>query len=304
MNYIHFSGGGTKGIGQLGFYSKIHGRMKFDVGSGVSIGAAILLPCLMGKHEDAIRMFDGINLRTFFNVPPVTRRGKIHPIAIWRALQGKSLGDQDNLVDRIREIVSEQEFEDWKANSGQKAYVGSVDFGTGSLIVRELSELSYEDMLMAVLASASIPIYTEPVTHFGLYEYDGGVRSHVIAAEALSRHMEPTKRPAMALSVAVFTRPEQPVHDKIWRVSQKKIEAQASILERALDLMAKEISRNDEQLHKEYCDNHSIGCKNVFLPNILRSPYDVDEARLHALYYEGLKEGDAFVEWLDGKTLL
>lgn len=293
--YIHFSGGGTKGIGQLGFYSAIHGHMHFNVGSGVSIGAAILLPCLMGKHQEAVNMFDGIELSTFFNVPPVNERGKLTLKSVWRAIRGKSLGDQDNLVVRMREIVTEEEFEEWKALSGQRAYVGSVDLGSGKQVVRALHEMGYEDMLMAVLASASIPVYTEPVTHFGLYEYDGGIRSHIIAWDVLKMEKAGQGSDDEAESLAVFTRPENHRDRDLWRPASKRLETQASILSRTIDVMNREISKNDETLHEAYCWEHGLVCRNIFLPSLLKSPYDVDENRLQALYYEGIKLGEKYL---------
>jgi len=281
MGYIlHLSGGGTKGIGQLGACLSLHDRgIRYKGGSGISIGAVLLLPVLMGKIDDAIDLMDGIELDDFFRIPPVNDDGKLTGRAITRALTGKDLGDQSRLMDRIREIISEGDFEDWKKHSGQDAYIGSVDYLTGKLVIRNLRDLYYEDMPYAILASASIPIFTEPVTRFGMYEHDGGVRAHIIASEinkVMGREGD--------TSISIYTRPED---YEIKYSPKKRLGHLPSILNRTVDIMNIEISKNDELANENTCNEIGIENLNIFLPSVLESPYDVNFDRMRKLLKEG-----------------
>lgn len=59
-------------------------------------------------------------------------------------------------VDTIKKIMGERD------GYARKAYVTSVDFNTGDPLVFSSDEVSYEDLAIAAMGSASIPVVFPP----------------------------------------------------------------------------------------------------------------------------------------------
>lgn len=281
--HIGFSGGGTKIAGLLGVAEEIYAKYRPSIVSGVSSGAVIAALCVTSKiGTSKIReLILNMTPETFFRCPPQNKRGGLSWYAIKQLIKGKpNIGDQSRLYDLLMENISQK---DWKSYVNSPftpgCVVGMVDLVDGSRQYPNLKFYPREKAMKYVLASASIPVFSAPVTQFKSMLVDGGLRDHCPTARVLKMY------PKIKKSISVYTRPETV---KLTDFNGGNV---INVMSRTIDIMNAEISKNDEYQEKEIAKERGINHKIIYLPSIMESVYDTDPTRLRALYERGRKEG-------------
>lgn len=279
MKLLSISGGSTKIAGLFGVAKAINEKnYNPDIYVGISAGSVLALPIMLGKWKETEKMILNLSLDDFFINKPVNEKGKLTLNAIGRVITGKiSLGTQD-VGKAIRKIVSEKEFESLK-KTDKKIFVGTVNFHTGKREYFNVLEYNFVEALALINASASIPLFVEPVKFKGQLYFDGGVRDHSGANIILNQFSE------LKEVVSIYSR-SSIAGLKEWSPSDL-----FSVLERTVDIMSNEISQNDEQLERVYCENNNIKLSTYYLPIMLKTLYDVNKERLNELLLTGYNEG-------------
>lgn len=276
MIALHISGGATKITGLYGAVKCVYDNgINPDIITGVSAGSLLSLPVMLGKFSEIENILNNITLDTFFNEKPVNEKGKLTLGAKYRFITNKNyLGRQDNIIKLIKSVISTQDFYSFK-EMNKDIYVGAVSFNTGKRKYFKLSELTYGEYIKSVMASSAIPVFIPPVRISGEDYYDGGVRDHIGTHWALDNIENITT------CISIFSRPENIELDN-WN-----IDGVTSVLSRHEEIRNMEISKNDEILSDFICKEKGIKHIKIFLPNIMKSLYDVDPERLKLLYHTG-----------------
>lgn len=284
MKHLGISGGSTKIAGLAGAAYELIENCNYqpDVISGISAGSILALPIIFKKWSQIENTVKNLKLSDFFKIAPVNSEGRFTFKAILRLIFGKeSLGSEKNLLHKIREFISEEEFSQYKQDVTMPVvYIGAVDFATGSRKYFNLKEVQYCEYLQIVLASASIPIFCESVKmkngNDDMYLFDCGVRDHIATPWILQNVKNVTE------SVSIYSRPEDYKLGEKWQPNDV-----LKTLERYVDITNVEISKSDEMLEDLLCEKLNVKQTKIFLPKILTSLYDVDHTRLVALYDAG-----------------
>lgn len=281
MKVLGLSGGSTKGIGTLGVCEELSKKgIEWDRIVGTSVGAILSVPIAMKKFDEASDVFLNLKVKDMFNVSPLTKKGKFNIFSIFYLLKNKlAIGDMSNVKKLIKSIITEEVFEEYKKGDYAECYVVSVDLNSGSVVSVNVKEVSYKDYLEYTLASSSIPVFTMPVMIGDHVLYDGGVRDHVANHTLMQDVTE---------CWTIFTRPEKV------QLGNWKPKGIVDVLQRTIDVMNLEISKNDELKINTICDRKSIPNYKIYLPNILESLYDTDNNRLLELYEKGKEIGKNF----------
>lgn len=279
MKHLGISGGGTKIGGLFGAAeSLLEKGYQPDIISGISAGAILAVPLALGKLDQIREIVLNLELDTFFNKKPVNKKGKITLGAIWNIITGKPyLGRQDNVRKVLSQVVSKMDFVEYQLGDYPVCIVGAIDFLTGKREYINLKDtkLSYEDFLHYVNASGSIPVFTAAEEIGGKYLYDGGVRDH-IGTPWMLQNFE------IKETVSIYSRPQD------FNISDNSKPKNAlDVLQKTIDIMNVEISKNDEAQEDTICKNKHIKQTKLFLPRIMQSVYDVDKGRLRANYLKG-----------------
>lgn len=278
MKLLALSGGSTKGAGILGLCEALLKTGKnYDHIIGTSVGAILAVPVAMEKFKVVKEIFLNLELSDFFNTCPVKNNGDINTVpALIQLIKSKyAIGDMSKLKDLISSVIDEDTFYKYVLEDYPTCYVATVDLVTGQHCIINLKKCSYDMYLEYVLASSSIPVFTEPVEINDHIFYDGGIRSHVAAIELLKKY------PYTECTV-VFARPQDYKLDVAWK--PKNI---IDILQRTIDIMNIEISKKDENDIIRHCEKNCISCNIYYLPTVLTSLYDTDNKRLKELYKKG-----------------
>lgn len=285
MKHLGISGGSTKIAGLTGAALEVIKTYKYqpDIISGISAGSILALPIVLGKWDMLEKAVKNLKLSDFFDIAPVNSKGKFTFKAIWRLIIGKSsLGRQKNLINKLKEFVSEVEYTQYQHSENMPTiYIGTVDFKTGSRYYFNLKDVkyTYEMYLKIVLASSSIPIFIEEVDmnidNKQVYLFDGGVRDHIGTPWILQNVKGITE------TISIYARPEDYKIEE-WRPSNV-----LSVLERYVDIVNVETSKSDEMLEDLLCEAKKIKQTKIFLPQVLTSLYDTDNVRLSILFNRG-----------------
>ncbi len=285
MKILNISGGGTKIGGLFGVAEALMNirKVQFDVISGVSAGAILAVPLAIGKFQQVRELVLDYSMHDFFKNAPVTEDGKIKASAIFRIVRGcLGLGDQSKLKETLSKIVTRRDFSKYVNGSEfPVCWLGVVDLYTGEKEYYNCKELLYEEYLEIVLASSSIPVFSDPVRFRGKLLVDGGVRDHIGSVEMLEKYKKATD------VYSIFSRPmDYKAIDIAWKPKNL-----LSILARTIDIMNIEISKSDESETDLICLERGINHNKYYLPRIMKSVYDVDPERLYAIYEAGHDEG-------------
>lgn len=294
MKHLGISGGGTKIGGLFGVVETLYAKGFIpDIISGISAGAILSVPVALGKFEQIRELVLHLTLDDFFSKKPVKEKGSLTPGALWNAASGKPyLGRQENLEKKIRSVISESEFNEYKRNKKYPVCViGTVDFITGGRKFINLKRTDYALFPKLVNASASLPVFTNGIQTnidgINTYLYDGGVREHIATAWVLD---ESEFKDKITESVSVFSRPQD------YKVLPSGFEDKniMKILERYVEITNVEISKNDEYKLDEICKAKNIRSTKLFLPRIMKSTYDTNRERLLLMYMAGKAEGEKY----------
>jgi predicted acylesterase/phospholipase RssA len=304
MKHLGISGGGTKIVGLFAAAEVIirEKNYKPDLISGISAGAILSVPLAMEKWELLHKFFKNVKLDAFFNVPPVKPDGSFRPLhTLWQIITCRHyLGEQYNLEESLSQVIPQNDFNNYKSNAAYApCVVGAVDFIHGERVYVNLKEVSYENFLSMVNASASLPVFTPgikrgPINDFEgetrpkegdtLVLFDGGVRDHSPSL----RMLESTKW-NITETCTIFSRPED--NEILNPTSGDKTFPKnlLDVLNKFVDITNTEISKDDERMEKAFlAANPRIKDHGrYFLPAIMHGVYDVDSSRLMQLYNAG-----------------
>lgn len=287
MKHLGMSGGSTKIAGLCGAAYQVIEKYGYkpDVISGISAGSILTMPIVFKKWEMLEKTVKNLKLTDFFDINPVNENGSFTIRGVLRVIFGKeSLGSELNLIKELKEFITPSEFDEYKSNADMPpVYIGTVDFANAGRQFFNLKNVDYDTFLKVVLASSSIPIFTESVklknsdSQEMMYLFDGGVRQHIATPWVLQNVANITE------SVSIYSRPEN--YD-IGTWSPGNV---LDVLERYVDITNVEISKSDETLEDLLCEKLNVKQTKIFLPKVLTSLYDVDPIRLTALYNAGMQ---------------
>lgn len=283
LKHIGFSGAGfaVSGIAGAGYHLLKKG-FKPDVVSGVSSGAILtFLICASKKPVDDLKFHSiGFKSSHVFTHPPFNKKGKITIRSIWNAITKNYLSKQDKLDDLLRSIISEKDWVDYVNNdTTPEGVIMSVDLLSGSRIILKLKELSYEEVIKNVVASASIPVFVNPVEYKDYILVDGGVRNHILTEWILDNYN-------IGESISIFSRPE----DFKKPINKEKIKSTYGVLERTIEIMQFEISKSDQQLAELKAQQKNVNYKTIYIENILDNVYEEDKYKQIELFFKGVDE--------------
>jgi len=297
---LNLSGAGTKISGLAGacdYIFNVLGYRPTDI-SGISSGGILGIPIALRKW-DILREFTQIfTIDDIFDSIPINKKNKISITAKFRALFGRSsFGTQNNLPLTISRIVSKEDFIRYQEGEFPNVWIGSVDFKTGSRFIINIKDkkYSYDDFLLLINASASIPLAVEGVHFKNMILYDGGVRNHILSPWMLENISNITE------VISVFARPQNYEHilDSDWSDHNM-----ISVFTRLTDIDAIEISKKDE-IEEKYLlelisgrEKRTIKNKQIFIPYIIKELYDTNPTKLRKLYNFGFKSAtNTLVDW-------
>lgn len=277
MNLLSFSGGATK-ISSFAARGKkiLESGYKPDIAAGLSSGALIIVPLLLGKHEMLKERTTNLKLSDIFDKNPVNEKGKITLQGYARGLTKGSFGSMKNLEKTIQEFVSEEEFYCIVAKKDfPLCYAGVTNVTKSEFKLVKLNDLNYKGFIKTLVASATIPLYCPPIKIGKDFYYDGGLIHHNPAIEVLRKYPTSIKE-----VVSVYSRP-QDVKDYDPAYNGESL---GRNLSKTLDILQLAISKQDELSEKEFCDARNIKITQYFSPKITKGVYDVDSKRLKLLY--------------------
>ena len=128
-------------------------------------------------------------------------------------------------------------------------------------------------------ASASIPVFVNPVEYKDYLLMDGGVRNHILTEWILDNY-------DISETISIFARPE----DFKKPTTKKDVKGTFKILERTIEVMQFEISKSDEQLAKLKCSEKNVEYKSIYVENILNNVYEESKEKQIELFFNGVAE--------------
>ena len=274
MKLLDGSGGSTKGNGIYAFFKEIINLgYTPDIMSGVSFSALILVAISLRKYKELNHLMDNYTLDYIFDDPPINKKGNVKLKAVFKAISGCSgLSKMTPLEDILRNLVTEKDFIEYQSGNYPKCISMAVDFKSGTRVFNNAKTCSYEDYINHTIASACIPVFTEPVNYNGKILFDGGVRNHSIGAWICENY-------DVTECYSIFSRPEDfKIENTNW-----KDDNIIDVLSRNTEIRNIELSKMSERDLINILPSAKIG----FLPSILRSLYDADRGRLNQLTKAG-----------------
>jgi predicted patatin/cPLA2 family phospholipase len=284
MKLLSISGGATKISGLAGASDTLINELNYkpDLIVGTSAGAILALPLAMNYWESIRRETTEFTIDDIFSKAPMNEKGKITLSGKFRLLFGKlSLGVQDNLVNTISRIITEDDYQLYLSSDiFPNVYIGTVDYKSGKRHYTNMKECSYDEYLQYVLASTSIPYAAEPVYMDGKILFDGGARDHI------GSHWMMENIKSITENVSIYSRPQdfKSILDKNWNPDNI-----LDVFERDQAIRVLETSKKDEKLERLIASDLNIKHTAIFLPSIMKSLYDTNPARIAKLYHEGEK---------------
>ncbi len=276
LNLLALSGASTKIVGEVAiarYLIRVVGYRP-DVITGISAGGLLCVPIALGKWRELDELMSSFDLSTIFDQLPVRKNGKINPRAIIRAIAGKEgLGTMKNLEKNLEKLISPREFCKYQEGNYPTCIVMAYDIIKMERKYVNLKLCTYDEFIKYTVAGASIPVFADPVEWKGMQLVDGGVVDHTISAYAMETF-------AIKNCVSIYARPEQ------YKTQYKKARNIVQVYERVLDAQLRETSYNDEWKEKAIAKSQGINWAGIYMPDVLKSTYDVDRTRLNRLEFE------------------
>lgn len=282
LDFMFISGGATRFIGlassairlhELGFAPKVYG--------GISAGAILLIPLIMGKYDDIIRIGGNLTPKEIFTVRPINDDGDITWKAIWRIVTKEySLGLQD-IKPLVRDVITPELFAEYQDGDYADAYVMAVSANTLRRKLWNLKDKSidYEKFLKVLSASSRIPIMTQAEWIDGTPYFDGGMRNHTPSTKVLQKYENIGK------VISLFSREKN-----LDRPSDKWQNNLVEMIFRFIDCLSLEVSKRDEEMEQMLSIIKQFPLKQFYLDNILDSLYDTDPESLEKLRIHGIDQ--------------
>ena len=241
--------------------------------SGVSAGAILSLPLALRKYTEIENLVKNFSLDTIFDKKPIGKKGGVSIQAISRVAMGaKSFGTYGNLRKTLMSVVSKDDFNKLEHD----VFVGVTNFTNGKSEVHNLMNYSYEDAISFIIASASIPLFSEPVKIQGSEYFDGGIRDHCIANKLLDQYGDINEL------VTIYVR--DPLNEFVCSDI-------LALAERTIQIRSSEISLSDQTIEKLICTERGIKYQTFNLTGQMKSFFDTDKDRILAGWRHGREAG-------------
>lgn len=250
MRALVLSGGGSHGAYQVGVLRALAEANVEDYKliCGVSVGAlnaGFLAQYPVGEFEQAVndlaKFWRGLTTRSIY---------KTRTLGMLSALWNPSVFDSRPLQKLVRGMYNAERIE----QSGKLLRIGAVCWETGEY--RSVSEQSHP-LVEWILASASYPVFFQPIRIDGLNWSDGGLRNVTPIADALESG-------ATEADVIVAENTERV---GTWSGDGKN--ALPAYFERGFAIVMKELAHNDLQV---------VGLSNEYVKRV--PPYDKCKVRV------------------------
>jgi len=254
---------------------------------GISSGAILSFTLGIGKYNDTFKNVINFSLSSFMANDMSGFKGFMK--TLYNVLRGKHhLNSQKPLKKLLMNVVTEDDFELWKGDVQKpEIFVGAVSLETGKRIYKDLRDCDYEEAIDWVMASASIPFYTEGSQIDGENWFDGGLRDHIGTEWFLKRYSHKVDEVhqiysrASNLSSYRFKMPKR----KWFKLGSIKV------LNRSIEILNWEISKTDEKLADEIITKKKIKSYKYFAPEKLTSDvYATSKEQNILLYDKGILE--------------
>ena len=197
-------GASTKGAGVgPALCECIRQGYSYDYYVGVSYSSVIAIPLAVGMLFEIEQQSVTLSHNKFFDISPITKKGKMSLAAIIRAIFSflapkkiNSFGVQ-KVQKLLRKFVTKEIFDEYQNGNYPIIYICAIEVGTKTPVlwnIKEKEHVDYNTYLDMVSASSRIPIWTQPqsVTYKGetkMY-YDGGVTDTNAASLVLDKHAD------------------------------------------------------------------------------------------------------------------
>jgi len=165
------SGGGAKGAYQVGVMHKwlYEEERHYDINAGTSIGAINSLKLAQHPKGEEKKAWNELHdIWTGVSTPDVYKRW--FPLGVLHGLWQPALHNSTPL----RKLIEANFDQDRVLQSGKALRMGAVSLDSGSYTIFDETT---EDLVSAVLASASYPVFLLPVRIGGELYSDGGIRT-------------------------------------------------------------------------------------------------------------------------------
>lgn len=276
------SGGSTKiaALAGASVYTLRDYGYKPDYISGISAGGILSVPLALGMYDEITELATTFTYDDIFTIKPVNKKGNITLRAISRIISGKeSLGTQDALVDTISDLIPKKLFEIYQKDGQYPVVIlGMVEFTTGKRYYLNMKDVDYEVFLASVKATSSIPVFVESVEMpWPGYYYDGGVRDHIGSHYLMENY-------PMDEHISLYSRPaDYDITETTWEPKNVY-----TVLQRTLDIMSVEISKNDELKEDVIAHDKNIQLRKIFMPYVLSDQtYEISPEKLKEWYKTG-----------------
>jgi predicted acylesterase/phospholipase RssA len=282
---LNISGGATKISGLFGGARAILENTKVDLITGISSGALLTVPLALGLYEELEKSVLTIKMSDMFKVNPFTKKAGISPRAVWRVLTGEPSLGTTNIPDTLSKLVTPQRFDCYKYGNYPDIKIGVVDFVKGEMLYYFVKDLNYTEYITLVTASTSIPLIHGPVYYEDKILYDGGVRDHIATVDSLMNH-----KPLVTYNI--YSRPQD---NKILNLDWKPTSI-VSVLDRTEQIRFTELEKRSDMFTELLLKEKNTVMKNVYLPKVLNSLFDINKDRLQELYIAGYERGNALFQ--------
>jgi len=279
LKLLGFSGAATKIAAHAAHGKNILRYYSPDVITGVSSGALVILPLILGKHRELKDITTNLKLTDMFKSPPVNESGKITLRGYARGLTKGAFGEM-SLEKLIGKLVTRKEYESLMAKETTPIiYIGITNMTLSKFELVKLNELDYDRAVQTIITSATIPIYCNPV-QMGKYFYaDGGLKVHNPTSEVIRLYANEFNK-VFTEVISVYSRPKSYL-PRDYPYNGKYL---GRNLSKTLDILQLSISLENERTEKELAGLYGIKLKQFFSPNITKGVYDVNKERLLELY--------------------
>jgi hypothetical protein len=277
---INVGGGAIKFIGLItAFYQLIISGVKPKYLSGNSAGSIVIFLYCCGKLSEGIKIAKKSFIKTLIFSRKNNPTGNISGFSlsgIFKILKGRSYaGRMDNLEKELRNIVSIQDFDNYKFNpNSPEAYIITIEKEKGKHVLLKLKDLNYEEAISVVIASCSI-IPMTPFRKFrNMFLADGGHRATSAGAYILKNNINNIKDD-IDECITIFSRNEPEKYEEENLNIKKGFFNH--LINFTLSVQFKETTLNDEYMEKTECKFSKINYKPVYLRKFTTESYSISE---------------------------
>lgn len=287
-----FSGGAFQITFLAGSAYYLLQKRKFDAFVGTSSGAIVSLICAINRKDLLIALRDEIDFDDIWvRGNPNTFWGYVYLIG--RILMGKVyLYNQDGLLDLLKKYISKEEFDKWSSDENlPDCYVGVAYPESNTEDFISLKNITYENAIKAVHASASMPVYVKPVDLINQKTVDGGLLSHA-GCEFTSKKLQPKEM------ITTYSRPNTnlPYYDYP-KEGFLKIGNIINFIFRVYDIWVNMVSIYDEFEGDTNAKEYNIKRIKIFTNEKLSSStYEVTEEEKEAWFQQGFENAKQKVD--------